>query len=182
MRLIALIGFAAVVGSCEGAPQPAESNRNRIESEPRQITYVPTRVAPPKFDAKGRRIFTAKERAYHPISRYAEFPKAIAALMQQADIEQGWCKGFGDDPETFRACNRSEILHYKLMRRGYCSGSEEPMAAAAEYRWLECSKEANYDPNRPIGEPHQFSEEYIAEIERSSNERAGQKIDLPKRD
>jgi hypothetical protein len=84
-------------------------------------------------------IYSAEDKAYHPISRYARFPTNVRVLMQSVAIENDECRGgSGNLPETYRACDRRDLIVTEIKKRGWCWGSVDSMAASAEFYWLEC--------------------------------------------
>jgi hypothetical protein len=100
-------------------------------------------------------------REYFDISRYAEFPPDDRPLLQRADVENSRCRGgLGDDPETYRACNRRHCVMLELEARGWCWGGGD---SGATDHWVRCS-EIPEDP--PLERELPFSEEEISEIER----------------
>src|SRR5690348_3132932 len=45
---------------------------------------------------------------YFPLRNYRRFPASVRPLLRRADMEQDYCRGStSDDPEKYRACNRS---------------------------------------------------------------------------
>ena len=102
--------------------------------------YSPsTSIERPAFNTKGQRTYTAEDESYHPLKNYRLFPRKTAILMQHFDIENDWCKGHGDNPETMPACDRRDAILDRLMAKGWCWGSPDPMAATAEFYWLKCA-------------------------------------------
>lgn len=55
-----------------------------------------------------------------------------------ADAEEGCRGGFGNDPETYKACERREELVKKLSGMGMCYGKE--WQSTSEFDWHKCEK------------------------------------------
>jgi hypothetical protein len=77
----------------------------------------------------------------YPRSHYRSYPAAIRPLVRRADIEHSRCAG---NPGNFRACHRIDRIERQLARRGWCWGSEEPMAAESDKYWLRCSNDPHF--------------------------------------
>jgi hypothetical protein len=100
---------------------------------------------------------------YYSLSNYRRFPASVRVLMQRSDIEQYHCRGRGDDPATYRACNRSWRASVELERRGWCDGNERNDAIMADFHWLRCSRDRTYRPGQ-LGAHPPFSNREIHEL------------------
>jgi hypothetical protein len=87
---------------------------------------------------------TAEELSWYPSSRYSHLLADVGLLARRADIEHAGCRGRGDDPETYRACNRRDCLGSELERRGWCLDGGESRASD---RWMRCSDVPGYAPS-----------------------------------
>ncbi|MGD9739103.1 MAG: hypothetical protein AB7O56_11140 [Bauldia sp.] len=76
----------------------------------------------------------------------ATYTKPISAmtegeLIDMWVVENGQCRGgHGDDPETWRACGRRDLLDLELDGRGWCYGrANEP---ATQNAWHRCGPDS----------------------------------------
>ena len=101
---------------------------------------------------------------YYALSNYRRFPAVVRLLMQRSDMEHDICRnGRGDDPATYRACNRSWRASVELERRGWCDGNERNDAIMADFHWLRCSRDRTYRPGQ-LGAHPPFSNREIHEL------------------
>jgi hypothetical protein len=171
MTAIAVLGLTAACDRIAGSPNEHITKQHQSRIYP---DYIPTRYPPPDFDPQGNRIFTAAERSAYPLASYKSFPVAIAALMQQADVEHGWCKGAGDDPQTLRACNRRDVLIHRLEQLGYCWGSDSAASEIeANKHWLKCRDDPSFAAISSVSFMPSFSDAEIAAVEHESAKRSG---------
>jgi len=108
----------------------------------------------------------AEMERYYPRARYRRFPAAVRPLLRRADFENAQCRGRGDNPATYRACNRRWEIMVALERRGWCRGNERRNANSADDHWLRCSRDRSYRPGQ-LGAHPPFSD---AEIREMTNE------------
>lgn len=137
----------------------------------------PVRFKDPEFDTKGNRIYSADDLSYYPILKYRQFPEKVGELMRRWNLENEWCRGAsGNYPETYHACNRREILGWRIEKMGYCWGSAKANRSEAERHWIKCVDQPDYDPNAPVRKPSLYSN---AEIEESTGLPSNSEIGMP---
>lgn len=98
-------------------------------------------------------------RAYPP-TKYTKYPRNVRSPIRSADMENDHCRGgTGNDPETYRACNRRDKIMVELEKKGWCWGGSN---VGYLKHWLRCSDDPYYQPSQPASNPP-YSEEEIKE-------------------
>jgi len=64
----------------------------------------------------------------------------IALMKQEQNLDDRCLKGNDNDPETWAACDKRDLLLKKIAKLGWCWGSKKVDAPADELDWLPCSE------------------------------------------
>ena len=138
VRLSWLLAFAALIGS----RGEAHASHSGLALAPAPHAYSQVGPKLSRFQTPSDEELIQRD---YPWRLYLHYPQSIRPELRRADLEHGLCVGARPDQ---RACNRMDRVVHRLERRGWCWGSEDPMASEAEKRWLRCSRIPHYRRGR----------------------------------
>lgn len=90
------------------------------------------------WDPKSKKILAESSK----VLRADKESKEPSRLISQWDHENGNCRGnSGDDPETWKACERRDATGAKLDRIGWCYGRKGE--AGYQHQWHQCGQDSD---------------------------------------
>jgi hypothetical protein len=168
-----LRSFALLLLFACDAEDPQATETNSAKTVPRIVQraeLLPSRFRQYPDTEEGRKQLAAcypgtteaEVLELHPPSKYVDYPIEIRAVLRRADIENSICRGI-PGPDTLRACNRRLKAMQQAEKLGWCWGSEDRLAMAAEEHWLRCSEDALHGRKAYLSATPAYSEAELAE-------------------